>query len=327
VTTLTAEAIFERNYKHWKRRIAKGEHIPLNLSEIEQERESVRRQIAEFESRIAPLAEMHAECEQSFIKDVWESQPWWRRVLPRPTNEKLLDLGREQTPESLKRLADQILDLRVKACPLRHRLRELEMEESFIQALAEETKRDAVKQREIAERRQQLDRRRALQEQKRKQLEEEQESIRALAAQFDRHQFLIRNKDYKRGNAVDNFIRRELLDDVLNAFSQRCAVCGNSSSLVLDHFGIPKNEGGNFVLYDHVAQSYTLNVAVLCQSCNSAKGERPFYEVLSQTQIEEVERIHVSLLPQLLGVAAFRKALAKWYEIDLLGDLQIHLAE
>lgn len=321
----TAEALFQSGYKHWKQRIASGEQSPLTMAQIEQERALVQTQLAPLDSRICDLRQEHAAAEQVFLDEVWRRLAWWRRLFARPPKHRLLAIGRKRTPDSLKRLESEIYELCVEALPLRRRIEELEREESFVHALAEETQRDAARQKQITEQRERLEQRKAARETQRKESDAKQQFIRDVAARFDRHQFLIRNKDYKRGNRLDNLVRRELLDKVLAAFNQRCVLCGSSSLLVLDHYGIPKNEGGNFILYDNVARSYKLNVAVLCQSCNSTKGERPPYELLSRVQVEEVERIHALLLPMLLSIPAVRRTLVKWYEIDLLGNFQAAL--
>lgn len=89
---------------------------------------------------------------------------------------------------------------------------------------------------------------------------------------YDRHLFRIRKKDYKRGNLLDNHFRNIIAPHVLAAFDNKCLVCGVSYDLTLDHFAIPKNEGGNFVLFLKEDNSIEINVVILCRSCNASKG-------------------------------------------------------
>ena len=92
-----------------------------------------------------------------------------------------------------------------------------------------------------------------------------------LSSGFDRTQFDIELHDYRRGNAVDNYFRR-IEDTVFSAFGHSCVFCGSSHDLTFDHYGLPKNEGGNFVLILANKASIRLNIVVLCRGCNAAKG-------------------------------------------------------
>src|SRR5690606_12382786 len=64
----------------------------------------------------------------------------------------------------------------------------------------------------------------------------------------DRTEFLSRKVDYKRGNLLDNFVRNELFERIVNMFQIKCVSCERQDELTLDHFWLPKNEGGNFIM-------------------------------------------------------------------------------
>ena len=66
------------------------------------------------------------------------------------------------------------------------------------------------------------------------------------------------------------------------------AYCGATSGLTLDHYGIPKNEGGNFVLFSEADGVPVLNLVVLCRSCNSAKGEIAHTQFFDAITVERV---------------------------------------
>ena len=99
--------------------------------------------------------------------------------------------------------------------------------------------------------------------------EKDVESLRLLRQNitndYRREQFCIRRQDYKRGNRLDNYFRGGLFEEVISSFDGCCLHCGNTYDLTLDHFAIPKNEGGNFVLYLSEDQTVKLNVVVLCR--------------------------------------------------------------
>lgn len=95
-----------------------------------------------------------------------------------------------------------------------------------------------------------------------------------------REQLLVKEQDYQRENTTDRAYRRKWLLRLLQAYENRCAICGASDQgLDLDHFFIPKCHGGNFVLRHQ--DGFVFNNAVpMCEPCNRAKGARPYREFL-----------------------------------------------
>ena len=93
---------------------------------------------------------------------------------------------------------------------------------------------------------------------------------------YNRANYVVRKRDYKRGSKIENYFRDKQYDKVLRIFEGKCVNCDSTNDLTLDHFGIPKNEGGNYVLLSEANGAIQVNAIVLCRSCNSAKGERSF---------------------------------------------------
>ncbi len=98
-----------------------------------------------------------------------------------------------------------------------------------------------------------------------------------------------------------------------NAREEGESACGATSGLTLDHYGIPKNEGGNFVLFNETDGVPVLNLVVLCRSCNSAKGEIAHTQFFDATTVERVRRRQQTLLSTLLDDERFMGVFRKWY--------------
>lgn len=135
----------------------------------------------------------------------------------------------------------------------------------------------------------------------------------SLEINYERNAFKIRNKDYKRGNALDNHFRNKISDHILSTFGERCLCCSSTNDLTIDHFAIPKNEGGNFVLYLQGDESIKLNIAVLCRSCNSSKGERDFKSFFTEEEIAKAMNFQRILLEWILSDATTMTIIRKWY--------------
>ena len=101
----------------------------------------------------------------------------------------------------------------------------------------------------------------------------------------DREDYIVKKEDYKRGNSRENEYRRKYLLPLLNLYDTKCAKCGKmDNGFDLDHFFLSKNEGGNFSLL-HKDGHLVNNAIPLCQSCNRAKGDRPFNNFFDREQI------------------------------------------
>lgn len=131
---------------------------------------------------------------------------------------------------------------------------------------------------------------------------------------FDRNIFIIRQRDYKRGNLVDNFFRNEISLKIINAFENKCLKCGSVHDLTLDHFAIPKNEGGNFILFTKDTSSIKLNIVVLCRSCNASKGERNFMSYFEDQELNKAIEYQKKLLKFLLECNKCLQIIQRWYK-------------
>ncbi|USN99125.1 MAG: hypothetical protein H6810_00135 [Phycisphaeraceae bacterium] len=141
----------------------------------------------------------------------------------------------------------------------------------------------------------------------------------ATDAEFDRDRFVISKKDYRRGNAIDNYFRVHLSDLAISAFSGHCLVCGSSQSLTLDHYGLAKNEGGNLVLLLKDGVGFRMNFVVLCQGCNSAKSDRDYRMFFSADQIKLIHDVHVTIARRVASDVGLRENMKKHYR-DILGN-------
>ncbi len=150
------------------------------------------------------------------------------------------------------------------------------------------------------------------QEERQKHIALTESSVSELHGLFDRTRFHIQAKDYRRGNAVDNYCRNTFEQAILAAFGHSCAFCGCKDNLTFDHYGLTKNEGGNFVLVAADRQSLRINVVVLCRTCNSMKGQqshREFFDEQHQGAILESQRRFLDIV---LSDTRFMTLLKKW---------------
>lgn len=124
---------------------------------------------------------------------------------------------------------------------------------------------------------------------------------------------VIRKKDYRRGNTLDNYIRSSWIPRLLEIFDSRCFICRVESSLTLDHLWWPKNSGGNFAMLERESSILISNVLILCQSCNSAKGERAVQDFFDVTQAEKLLRFQRSLSGEMLADSSLCATASGWY--------------
>lgn len=89
----------------------------------------------------------------------------------------------------------------------------------------------------------------------------------------DPSHYIITPPDYRRYNSVDSSFNMKLYLPVLRAFDCRCAICGaDSEGIEMDHFFLPKAQGGNYILTRAVDDAQVLNAVPLCISCNRRKS-------------------------------------------------------
>jgi hypothetical protein len=134
---------------------------------------------------------------------------------------------------------------------------------------------------------------------------------------FERDLFLIREKDYKRGNRLDNFFRNHVPDKIITIFDEGCCFCESKEDLTLDHYAIPKNEGGNFILFDKRNGTLRINLVVLCRSCNAMKGEARYWDFFDEDKIKLLGNYHEKVLSFILSDQEAIKIIKRWYEIPI----------
>lgn len=102
----------------------------------------------------------------------------------------------------------------------------------------------------------------------------------------ERQQLIIRDSDFSRENEADRTFRRVYLLRLLALYDNACGICGSrENGLDLDHFFVPKSQGGNFVLIR--TDGLRVNNAVpMCESCNRAKGNRDWRKVASDERLK-----------------------------------------
>ncbi|MGI6570029.1 MAG: hypothetical protein ACOX27_03050 [Caldicoprobacterales bacterium] len=137
---------------------------------------------------------------------------------------------------------------------------------------------------------------------------------------YSRNEFLIRKMDYKRGNLLDNYVRNVLSEYIFDVFQNKCISCERQDELTLDHFWLPKNEGGNFIMLHTETLILVNNTIVLCRSCNSSKGDREYKDFFTLKQIECIIRYHKKLSEFFQTDKSICAIASKWYKkrIDIL---------
>ncbi len=219
-------------------------------------------------------------------------QPWWKKWL-----------HSVPTDESLDTLVARILRLE-------QELRNLISESQHTKRGIESARRTR-KQFDVASRN------RALLSRHQGRVEETRDrfdaSCRTISITIDRSKLNIRKQDYKRGNRLDNHFRNDIATNVMAAFENKCLHCGGNSDLTLDHFALPKNEGGNFVLWVKDDGTIRLNVVVLCRSCNSAKGELSHIDFFAPEKQSQAIACQGRLLEFVLASEPTLRVIKRWY--------------
>ncbi|MGO8756286.1 MAG: hypothetical protein ACLQHK_13800 [Gallionellaceae bacterium] len=250
----------------------------------------------QLQQRLTALSTELSNAKKAAEKELYDymnlpSTPWFKRLLgPKPTARPLPNVQRYQMlnseVEQLRSEQQRILFTIERARDAKNRYTEAQLS------------------RAAEERRQK--------QQHQKQAEFSERSAGALANQFERSQFHIQAKDYRRGNAIDNYCRNVLEDVILATFDHRCTFCGSNHDLTFDHYGLTKNEGGNFILLASDKQLLRINLVVLCRSCNSTKSQRLHRHFFTEEQQREILRYQQRFLSIVLNDVRFMKMLKKW---------------
>ncbi|MDA7517542.1 hypothetical protein N8597_00040 [Akkermansiaceae bacterium] len=290
---ITKHAKYKRwtqcSYCYWKERLV----LERPLNELLARRQELKTRIKELEVRSRQLYPERNDLERR-LHSLRINRPLWKKLLCAPPQDSRLDSLRH----SVKEAHDE--------------LRTLEDEHRQLKSSIQ-TARHVRKRYDLASRCH-VDEQRRKTEAKKKKEEVALDSLEgSYDLDFERSAFRIRNKDYKRGNPLDNHLRNGIADAIISAFGGCCLHCSGTYDLTLDHFAIPKNEGGNFVLYLQDDESIKLNVVVLCRSCNSAKGERAFKSFFTREELTKAMGFQRHLLEWILNDATTMTIIRKWY--------------
>jgi 5-methylcytosine-specific restriction endonuclease McrA len=274
------------SYCYWKGRY--DDQPPLN--DLLRERGELKARIEELESLSAELWSKERRLE----RELHDNLPLWKRLLGITPRDERLDTLRQSAHDVNRQLSNtnrepERLESTIKAA--RHVRKQFDA--------ASRSKVSAEKQKQLAEQGTAKFNSNSLQQSK--------------DSEYERETFRIRKKDYKRGNALDNHFRNKIAETVISSFGGCCIHCAGTYDLTLDHFAIPKNEGGNFVLYIRENASIKLNIVVLCRSCNSAKGERPFDRFFTSDEIARARDYQRDLLDIMLNDENTITIIRKWY--------------
>lgn len=114
-------------------------------------------------------------------------------------------------------------------------------------------------------------------------LRKEQERIRQLAeiegihlkVDHTRANYKATNDCYLRNNKLDKLFVKKYRYHLERISRNRCLNCDNMFNLQLDHAIFPKSMGGSFIMV-HNSGKMQANCILLCQSCNSSKGQRDY---------------------------------------------------
>jgi 5-methylcytosine-specific restriction endonuclease McrA len=144
---------------------------------------------------------------------------------------------------------------------------------------------------------------------KEEQLAKEQEEARKLA-EFEerlskaeisdnRHDYVISNKDYKRGLPKERDYTTKHKASLFRLYDNRCANCGDDENgLEIDHFVFSKNEGGCFAM-KHKDGHLVNNAVPLCKSCNASKSDEPYKDFFTPEKLLEIFEKNVEMTKRL----------------------------
>ena len=97
----------------------------------------------------------------------------------------------------------------------------------------------------------------------------------------------IQNDDYCRGSKKETDYRKKYEEILRQTFQNKCVKCGQMTDLAIDHFFMPKNYGGCFVMETKTGKKLN-NAILLCQGCNSSKSDNNFKDFFTAEELEQI---------------------------------------
>lgn len=139
-------------------------------------------------------------------------------------------------------------------------------------------------------------------------------AVRALMQEYEIEgngdRFVIKPRHRERDTSRERAYRREYKLTLLDEFGNCCCRCGaKKQGLDLDHFFIPKKDGGTFAMW-HKDGFWVNNAIPLCQTCNRSKGGRSHTEFFDQEELIKIMNVN-QRMTEMLNDDQFRGRGAK----------------
>lgn len=97
----------------------------------------------------------------------------------------------------------------------------------------------------------------------------------SIGLSLKKKDYLLDERGGERGNPIERRFKRRHFFDLLEVFENVCAYCGKEGvKLTLDHFFIPKSQGGNLMVKNKRGY-WVSNALPLCRKCNQRKRDLP----------------------------------------------------
>lgn len=269
---------------YWRGRLEGREPLELLLKR----RGDVKKRLADLPTYVDDAKAVF----EKYRSQLEAKASWWRKLLALPVrDDTLAEYGSRYRAlmDELGKLRRELDDLNRSIRGTRETKKRLQQAEAFRAA--------SVK-------------RRALEGQRHEAFTNQSEAN--LNHEFSRELYYMQPRDYRRGNAIDNYFRNRIPGVVFDAFDHRCVFCGSGHDLTLDHYELTKNEGGNYVLISRDKASIRVNIVVLCRSCNSEKGQLSFVSHFGASTRKSVAVHQSRLLQVLLADQAFMRIIKEW---------------
>jgi hypothetical protein len=105
-----------------------------------------------------------------------------------------------------------------------------------------------------------------------------------ISFSLDRSDYYINENDYKRNSEKDKLFLKKYKMDLLMLFDNSCAKTKTMEEIELDHFFIPKNQGGSFILKDKNGR-LIINAIPLNKKINSSKKDKKINEIFNNEEL------------------------------------------
>jgi hypothetical protein len=104
---------------------------------------------------------------------------------------------------------------------------------------------------------------------------------------FNKEDYIIHKNDYKRMTKKEKEFLDQYKMEILKIFDNKCAKTGDSEQIEIDHFFIPKNEGGTFLMQRKNGLKI-VNAIPLCKTMNTQKGTKSVKDFFSEEELDKI---------------------------------------